>query len=247
MALAKDVSAATYDFLLGQTGTLDKRDVLLACVAATAADGSARQTREILIYALQRGAAPAALREALLEVAPLAGSVRSEQALAALSEAVTEAEKPSDPFAALLDPRERKVPPSAVSSPDDVQPRGTSQLDSLHGERAARIRARLASRSKALAGWVEDDLYARALARTGLTKMQRALVALGAVFPLDARDPVMDWVHAARWAGADDASLWAVSETLARLFRESPEIRSAVSAFEGILGRRARPLDEDES
>jgi alkylhydroperoxidase/carboxymuconolactone decarboxylase family protein YurZ len=243
MALAKDVSAATYDFLLGRTGTLEKRDVLLACVAATAADGSARQTRECLIYALQRGVTPGALREALLEVAPLAGAVRAEQSLVALGVAVVEAEKPSDPFAQLLDPKERKVPPTAVASPDDEQAAGPSQLDAVHGDRASRLRARLASRSKALARSVEEDLYARTFARSGLTRLQRALVALGACFPLDAREQVADWVHAARLAGADDDSLWLVAETLARLFRESPEIANATAGFEAILGRRVRPLE----
>ncbi len=240
MALAKDVSAATYDFLLGTTGALDKRDVLLACVAATAADGGARQTREVLIYALQRGAKAETLREVLLELAPLAGAVRSEQALAALGEAVSEAEKPSDPFAQLLDPKERKVAPSAVSSPDDEQASGSSTLDSVHGERSAKLRARLAARSKQLARWVEDDLYARAFTRSGLTRLQRALVALGAVFPLDAKEQVADWVHACKLAGAADDSLWAVSETLARLFKESAETRNALEGFASILGRRVK-------
>lgn len=242
MPLAKDVSAATYDFLLGQTGSLAQRDALLACVAATAADGSPRQTREALIHALQRGLSASELREALLEVALFAGAVRCEQALFALGEAVTEAEKPSDPFAALLDPKERKVPPSAASSPGDDQPSGSIAFDTVLGERASKVRARLAVRSKWLGKRVEEDLT-RVFARTGLTSLQRALVALGAVFPLDARDQVADWVHAAKVAGADDASLWLLAETLARLFRDTPEIKNALSGFEAILGRRVKPLE----
>ncbi len=242
--LAKDVSAATYDFLLGQTGSLDRRDVLLACVAATAADGAPRPVREILVYGLQRGLDAGALREALLEVAPLAGAIRAEQALAALGEATVEAEKPSDPFASLLEPRERKEAPRGGSSPEDEAPSGPSVLDSVHGERAARVRARIAGRSKALAGWLEDDLYKRVFARQGLTVLQRALVALGASFPLDARESVADWVSAARTAGADEASLWATADTLARLFKDGPEVRNALAGFGSVLGRRIAPNDD---
>ncbi len=241
MTLAKDVSATTYDFLLGQTGSLERRDVLLACVAATAADGSPKQTRAALVYALQRGLPEPMLRETLLEIAPLAGTVRAEQALAALADAVTEAEQPADPFASLLDPKERKVAPTARSSPEDEQPGSSSSLlDRVHGERAPKLRARLEGRSRSLAAWLEHDLYARAFTRSGLTPLQRTLVALGAVFPLDAREVLLDWVHAAAGAGADAASLWLVAETLARLFRESPEIKTALSAFDVALGRRVR-------
>ncbi|HZU99303.1 MAG TPA: hypothetical protein VFF73_21530 [Planctomycetota bacterium] len=195
----------------------------------------------MLVYALQRGLSESLLRETLLEISPLAGAVRAEQALTALAEAVTEAEQPSDPFASLLDPKERKVAPSARSSPEDDQPGpASSLLDRVHGERASKLRARLGGRSRSLAAWLEHDLYARAFSRSGLTPLQRALVALGAVFPLDAREVVLDWVHAAVGAGADAASLWLVSETLARLFRESPEIKTALSAFEAALGRRVR-------
>ena len=242
--LAKDVSAPTYDFLLGQPGALDRKDALLACVAATAADGSARATREILIYALQRGLAAGMLREALLEIAPLAGAVRAEQALAALAEATVEAEKPTDPFSSLLEPRERKVAPASAIGIDDDAPAGPSALDAVHGERAARLRARLADRSKALARWLDEDLYGRVFARPGLTPLQRALVALGAVFPLESRDATADWVHAARSGGASAAALWMLADTLARLFRESPEIKVALSGFESILGRRVRPHED---
>jgi alkylhydroperoxidase/carboxymuconolactone decarboxylase family protein YurZ len=250
--LAKDVSAPTYDFLLGQPGALDRRDALLACVAATAADGSARPTREILIYALQRGLTAAMLREALLEIAPLAGAVRAEQALAALAEASVEAEKPTDPFASLLEPKERKVAPSSAAPVNDDAPSGPSTelgtgptaLDAVHGERAAKLRGRVAGRSKALARWIEEDLYGRVLARPGLTPLQRALVGLGAVFPLESRDWAADWVHAARSQGASDAALWMLADTLARLFRESPEIKVGLSGFDSILGRRVRPLED---
>src|SRR5581483_2520968 len=112
------------------------------------------------------------------------------------------------------------------------------------GEGAAKIRARIASRSKALAKWVEDDLSARGFARSGLTRLQRALVALGATFPLDAPDATADWVHAVRALGASDESLRFVSDTLARLFREAPEIRNALAGFDAVLGRRVRPLED---
>src|SRR5205807_829904 len=144
--LAKSLSPTTIDILLGQTGGLDARDALLACVAAIASDGSPRALETILIHALQRGVPAAELREVLLEIAPLAGSVRAE----------------------------------------------------------------------------------------------RALAALGAVFPLDARAPLEDFIHAARGAGVSGASLWAIADLLARMFQEGPETRSAVQSFEVVLGRRAR-------
>jgi alkylhydroperoxidase/carboxymuconolactone decarboxylase family protein YurZ len=247
MALAKDVSGTTLDFLLSQTGSLARRDAVLACVAATAADGHKKQLREILLHALKGGVSPALLREVLLEVAALAGLPRGEEALAALAESLAEADVPTDPFAALLEPRERREQrPEAALPTEDPEPasdaaRASAELEAVHGERAATLRARLARRSKALARWAEEDLYGRVFGRPGLTRAQRVLVAVGALFPLDARASLEDFVHAARRLGSSPEALYALADTLARLFKEGPETREALLAFTIVLGRRSRP------
>jgi alkylhydroperoxidase/carboxymuconolactone decarboxylase family protein YurZ len=243
MPIARDVKPATLNFVLGGNSPLARHDALLACVAAVVADGSFRQSREIILFALKDGVAPALVREAILHVAPLAGVVRAETGLAALEKAAEELERPSDPLAQLLGgPQKKGGDAKDALDAQDEKPAGDAvkMMKDALGDQAGEVEGRLARRSRTLARWVKDALFAGAFGRGGLAVEKRVLLTVAALYPLDARPALETWLRALEAKGMAKDALWTLQDVLARLFQDGAEAKSALSAFEAVLGRKAR-------
>lgn len=257
MPIAREVKPATLNFVLGGNSPLQREDALLACVAAVVADGGFRAAREIILFALRDGIAPSLVREAILHVAPLAGVVRAESGLAALDKAAEELEKPSDPLAALLGGPTKKggESPSArgglasgspTPAPDardaqDEKPAGdgAKMMKEALGDQAGEVEGRLTRRSRTLARWVKESLFAGAFGRGVLPVERRVLLTVAALYPLDARPALETWLRALFAKGASKEQLWALQDLLSRLFQDGSEVKSALGAFESVLGRKA--------
>jgi alkylhydroperoxidase/carboxymuconolactone decarboxylase family protein YurZ len=228
MPLAKDLKPATFGFLLGPPGPLAREDAVLALVTAVTADGGFRAAKEVMLFALNDGHSPALIREAILHAAPFAGLVRVETGLAALGHAGEEREKPANPLDLVLGAVPKRTGESKALDPDDEKPLAAV---------VPPFEPRGARRSKTLARWFKDQLFGQVFGR-GLTVERRLLLSIAAIFPLDARLALEEVVTAAKAKGAAPAALWALHDLLSNLFRDGPEVKAALRAFENVLGRR---------
>lgn len=247
MAHAKKMSQATLQFLITDTGGLDLEDLSLSIIAALAADGHAQALRDGFNFALDQKVMAVNIREAVFHITPFAGHYRAQQALKILKKVGAERAKPTDAFSAImgggpsaeLDKATQADvgKPSADEESKRVE-RASQQFDKIHKSSLSESKKQRDEPSLTLGHWLNQDIYGRQFARPKLAFQTRLLLSVAALFSLEMKAPLSQWLRASKDNGLSVAQLWHIHGLLKRLFRDGHHQVVAEDAFKEVLGAK---------
>lgn len=240
MPHAKRIEAATLTFLLTAIEPLSVRDVCLCMVSALTSDGHVDHSRRIFeaILGMKDAPEPEELREAILQSHLFCGFPRALNALRAFKQAC---DKRKDPFGG----EGIELRDTPLEAHEDFKERGEKLFDEFYGDNAAKVKGAVAEASPDIAEWALRYAYGEVMARGVLSGRERQLCIISALMPMDVAPQLKGHLQNAVAHGAGKDELWQLFDIVSKLFNASPEIRSAKSTFEDVIGRQAESFDPE--
>lgn len=238
MAFARHLQLATLDFLLGDTAPLAREDALLCMASAMCADGHRGESANVLTYIVGQVDDPEKVREAILQNLLFCGYPRALNGLEALESAMEKAGIPSDRLRKECSPDSRD---NAELTRD-----GEQRFDAVYAANAQRVKDKMARLSPEIAAWSLQEAYGRILTRPLLSSLQREYCTVAALMMMDVAPQLKAHVQGSLNLGGTKEALWALYDTVKKLF-EAPRLFDQVrEVFESVLGKKPSGMSFEE-